>query len=105
MIVLDTSAILAILFREEEAASFRDDNLFSLAQAFLDEPFISVEPLDAAQAVIAGHAYRRCGRGHHPAGLNLGDVLAYAFARERNLPLLFKGMDFSRADIKAAQAR
>lgn len=127
MIVLDTSAILAILFREDEAASFRDrigkaggalvsagtavelaavasrnDDLFSVAQAFLDEPFISVEPVGAAQAVIAGNAYRRYGKGHHPAGLNLGDVFAYALAQERNLPLLFKGMDFSRTDIKAA---
>ena len=127
MIVLDTSAILAILLREDEAVSFRDrigkaggavvsagtavelaavasrdDELFSVARAFLDEPFISVEPLDAAQAVAAGHAYRRYGKGHHPAGLNLGDVFAYALAQERNLPLLFKGMDFSRTDIKAA---
>lgn len=127
MIVLDTSAILAILFEEEEAASFRDrigkaggalvsagtavelaavasrdDDLFSVARAFLDEPFISVEPVGAAQAAIAGNAYRRYGKGHHPAGLNLGDVFAYALAQERNLPLLFKGMDFSRTDIKAA---
>ena len=63
------------------------------------------KPLDAAQAVIAGHAYRRCGRGRHPAGLNFGDVFAYALAWETDLPLLFKGMDFSCADIKAAQAR
>lgn len=73
---------------EFAAVASRDRNLFSLAQA-----------------VIAGHAYRRCGRGRHPAGLNFGDVFAYAFARETDLPLLFKGMDFSCADIKAAQAR
>lgn len=127
MIVLDTSAILAVLLGEEEAVSFRDrigeaggamvsagtavelaavasrdNDLFSAAQAFLDEPFISVEPLDAAQAVAAGHAYRRYGKGHHPAGLNLGDVFAYALARKVNLPLLFKGGDFARTDIEAA---
>ena len=73
-----------------------------MVQAFLDEPFISVEPVGAAQAVIAGNAYRRYGKGHHPAGLNLGDVFAYALAQERNLPLFFKDMDFSRTDIKAA---
>ena len=127
MIVLDTSAILAVLLGEEEAVSFRDrigeaggamvsagtavelaavasrdNDLFSAAQAFLDEPFISVEPLDAAQAVAAGHAYRRYGKGHHPAGLNLGDVFAYALARKVSLPLLFKGGDFARTDIEAA---
>ena len=127
MIVLDTSAILAILFEEEEAASFsdrirksggvmvsagtavelaavasRDDDLFSVARAFLNEPFISVEPLDAGQAVTAGHAYRRYGKGRHPASLNLGDVFSYALAQEKYLPLLFKGEDFSRTDIKAA---
>ena len=122
MIVLNTSAILAVLLGEEEAVSFRDrigeaggamvsagtavasrdNDLFSAAQAFLDEPFISVEPLDAAQAVAAGHAYRRYGKGHHPAGLNLGDVFAYALARKVNLPLLFKGGDFARTDIEAA---
>ena len=127
MIVLDTSAILAILLEEEEAASFRDRiggaggamvsagsavelaaeasrdaDLFSAVRAFLDEPFISVEPLDAEQAAAAGDAYRRYGKGHHPAGLNLGDVFAYALARRRNLPLLFKGGDFARTDIEAA---
>lgn len=127
MIVLDTSAILAVLLGEEEAVSFRDrideadgalvsagtavelatvasrnDDLFSAARAFLDEPFISVEPLDAAQANAAGRAYRRYGKGHHPAGLNLGDIFAYALARKANLPLLFKGGDFARTDIEAA---
>ena len=127
MIVLDTSAILAILLEEEEAVSFRDrigeaggamvsagtavelvavasrdDDLVSTARAFLDEPFIAIEPLDAEQASVAGDAYRRYGKGHHPASLNLGDVFAYALARRRNLPLLFKGVDFSRTDIEAA---
>ena len=131
MIVLDTSAILAILLEEEEAVSFRDRigeaggapanhmvsagtavelaavasrdaDLFSAVRAFLDEPFISVEPLDAEQAAAAGDAYRSYGKGHHPAGLNLGDVFAYALARRRNLPLLFKGGDFARTDIEAA---
>ena len=127
MIVLDTSAILAILLGEEEAVSFRDrigeagsamvsaatavelaavasddDDLFSAVRAFLDEPFVSVEPLDAEQAIAAGDAYRRYGKGHHPAGLNLGDVFAYALAQRRNLPLLFKGRDFARTDIGVA---
>ena len=127
MIVLDTSAILAILFREEEATAFRDrivaagsamvsagtavelgavasrdEELFAAASGFLAEPFIVVEPLDEDQAIAAAHAYRRYGRGHHPAGLNLGDVFAYTLARRRNLPLLFKGEDFARTDIEPA---
>ena len=127
MIVLDTSAVRAILLGEEEAASFRDRigeaggamvsagtaveraavasrdaDLFSAVRAFLDEPFISVAPLDAKHTAAAGKAYRRYGKGHHPAGLNLGDVFAYALARRRNLPLLFKGGDFARTDIEAA---
>ena len=128
MIVLDTSALLAILLEEVEAASFRDRiseaggamvsaenavelavvadsrdaDLFSAMREFLDEPFISVEPLDAEQAAVAGDAYQRYGKGHHPAGLNLGDVFAYALARWKNLPLLFKGGDFARTDIEPA---
>ena len=57
---------------------------------------------DAAQAAIAVEAYRRFGKGRHPAGLNLGDVFPYALARRRELPLLFKGDDFSRTDIDSA---
>ncbi|MDE0409345.1 MAG: type II toxin-antitoxin system VapC family toxin [Alphaproteobacteria bacterium] len=127
MIVLDTSAVMAILLGEGEAANFRnrieaaggamlsaataveiaavssrDDALFSAAQAFLNEPFVEVEAMDAKQAAIAGDAYRRYGNGRRPAGLNLGDVFAYALARERELPLLFKGADFTRTDIEPA---
>ena len=87
---------------EIAAVSSRDDALFSTAQAFLNEPFIAIEAMDANQAAIAGDAYRRYGKGRHPAGLNLGDVFAYALARERELPLLFKGADFARTDIEPA---
>ena len=86
----------------ECAAVVGRDDLFSAVQAFLDEPFISVAPLDAEQAVAAGNAYRRYGKGRHLAGLNLGNVFAHALARRRNLPLLFKGGDFARTDIEAA---
>lgn len=127
MIALDTSAMLAILLAEEEAPAFRDlmgeagralvstgtaiefaavasrdDDLFSAAMAFLNEPFIDVEPVSVAQAAIAAEAYRRYGKGHHPAGLNLGDIFSYALARERSVPLLFKGDDFSQTDIEDA---
>ena len=87
---------------ERAAVVSRGDDLFSAARAFLDEPFVSVAPLDAEQAVAAGDAYRCHGKGRHLAGLNLGNVFAYALVRRRNLPLLFKGGDFARTDIEAA---
>lgn len=127
MIVVDTSAIVAILRREADApamraaiagaarilisavsvvelaaVSSRDETLFDGVRDFLNEPFVVVEPVDRDQAAAAVDAYRRFGRGRHPAGLNLGDVFAYALARTRGLPLLFKGDDFARTDIDAA---
>ena len=127
MIVVDTSAIVAILLREVDgpalraaiadaarvlvsavsvvelaAVSSRDDALFRDLRDFLSEPYIDVTPVDAAQAAIAVEAYRRFGKGRHPAGLNLGDVFPYALARQRGLPLLFKGSDFARTDIRSA---
>ena len=127
MIVVDTSAIVAILLREVDgpalraaiadaarvlvsavsvvelaAVSSRDDALFRDLRDFLSEPYIDVTPVDAAQAAIAVEAYRRFGKGRHPAGLNLGDVFPYALARRRGLPLLFKGSDFARTDIRSA---
>ena len=127
MIVIDTSAILALLLAEQEAREFRDairdagrvavsagtavelaavasrnDALFVAALTFLEEPWVTVEPVDSNQVAVATQAYRTYGKGHHPADLNLGDVFAYALARVRNLPLLFKGDDFSRTDIEPA---
>ena len=71
----------------------------------LNEPFVVVEPVDRDRAAAAADAYRRFGRGRHPAGLNLGEVFAYALARTRGLPLLFTGDDFSRTDIDPAPGR
>ena len=127
MIAVDTSAVLAILLAEDEAPEFRgligeaggaivsagtavelaavasrDDDLYAAALMFLNEPFVHVEPVDAAQVAIAAEAYRRYGKGHHPAGLNLGDVFAYSLARKRGVPLLFKGDDFPRTDVEPA---
>lgn len=127
MIAIDTSAILAILMGEEEAPLFRDRldkagvalvsagtaielaavssrnvRLFDKALAFLREPYIRVEAVDAEMVAVATEAYRRYGKGHHPAGLNLGDVFSYALARSRDLPLLFKGNDFVKTDVDPA---
>ena len=84
------------------AVASRDTDLFPAVRAFLDETFVSVAPLDAEQDAAAGDAYRRYGEGRHLAGLNLGNAFAYALARRRNLPLLFKGGDFACIDIEAA---
>ena len=130
MIVVDTSAIVAILQREADgpvlraaiagagrilvsavsavelvAVSSRDETLHEDVRDFLNEPFVVVEPVDRDQAAAAAEAYRRFGKGRHPAGLNLGDVFAYALARTRGLPLLFTGDDFSQTDIDSASGR
>lgn len=66
--------------------------------------FESVPP-DADTALIAYEAFVAFGKGTgHPAGLNFGDVFAYALARSRSIPLLFKGNDFSQTDIEPAMA-
>lgn len=58
-----------------------------------------VVPFDSAHARAALDAWRRFGKGRHPAGLNFGDCLVYACARLRDVPLLFKGEDFTKTDI------
>lgn len=63
---------------------------------------IQLVPLDYEQALVAGEANRRYGKGRHPAALNFGDTFSYALASVRNLPLLFKGNDFARTNITPA---
>ena len=62
---------------------------------------IYVQNVSPYQAIIARNAYRRFGRGNHPARLNLGDCFAFALAKSRREPLLFKGRDFAHPDILA----
>lgn len=129
MIVLDTSAILAILLEEPERDLFREtisragvalvsagtavelaatagrsERLRADVPAFLHQPFVKVEPVTATQAAAAVDAFRAFGKGHHPAALNFGDMFAYLLARERGLPLLFKGNDFAQTDVRSALA-
>jgi len=68
-------------------------------QAFLEDGEIDRVPVDVRQAEAAVEAFRRFGRGHHPAGLNIGDCFAYALAKTTGEPLLYKGGDFGRTDI------
>lgn len=66
---------------------------------FLKSDRTIVVPFDGELEAAAGDAFNRFGKGRHPASLNFGDCMAYAVARARNLPLLFKGDDFSRTDV------
>ena len=70
---------------------------------FLERAGIALAPVtDRAGARGPRIAWRRFGKGNHPARLNLGDCFAYALAKTAEEPLLFKGNDFSRTDIEAA---
>jgi ribonuclease VapC len=127
--VVDSSALLAILQDEPERRRFNEaieaaaERLLSVAtfvevsividarygppglhhvDLFLDRAGIELVDVDAEQARIARDAYSRFGRGRHPAGLNFGDCFSYALANTRGLPLLFKGEDFARTDLVAA---
>ncbi len=126
--VIDTSAVIACLFDEPERASLVDAmeadpvRLISVVgvveasfvilgrkragglsdlQALLDDGEIEGVPVDVRQAEAAVEAFRRFGRGRHPAALNIGDCFAYALAKTTGEPLLFKGGDFVRTDIPA----
>ena len=128
--IVDSSTIIAILRNEPDAAAIaealqRAPILRISAVTFVEaavvadndrNPLLSrrfdnlirdaqmlVEPISARQAEIARQAYRDFGKGHHKAGLNLGDCFAYALAKEMDEPLLFKGNDFSRTDVEAAE--
>jgi ribonuclease VapC len=129
-IVVDTSALLAILRNEPEKDRFVDAILAAsprfMSAAGLQEASMVIagrfgdaaawEPLDAlvsrldieivahdaALARVARTAFLHFGKGRHAARLNFGDCAAYALARANDLPLLFKGEDFSKTDIAQA---
>ncbi len=68
----------------------------------LREDEARVAAVDHDQTRIAREAFLRYGKGRHPAGLNVGDLFAYALARQRDRPLLFTGDDFRHTDVRAA---
>ncbi len=83
--------------------SARSSTLATQLDTILTRAGIQIEPVTVEQARIAREAYRRYGRGSgHRAHLNFGDCFAYALAKARDEPLLFKGDDFSHTDIEAA---
>lgn len=128
--VIETSALLAILLAESEAKAFvaaiendstRLLSAVSLLEAaivletrkgpaggreldlFIHRARIDVVPFDNVQAEIARAAYRRYGKSRHPAQLNFGDCCSYALSAGSGEPLLFKGQDFARTDAAGCQ--
>lgn len=129
VIVLDSSAVLAILFAEPDSELLIDAleaapaAAMSVANALecvmklaprpgLDESDkldafvalyeIRLAPVDAVHLRLARAAYLKFGKGRHPAGLNYGDCFTYALARSLDAPLLFVGDDFSKTDLIGA---
>ena len=128
--IVDTSALIAILRIEPDAASYAmtianatarhisavsyvecaaviDGSRDPIASRRFDDLLrvaeVVIESVTEAQARTAREAYRDFGRGSgHPAKLNFGDCFAYALAKTMNEPLLFKGEDFNRTDVKPA---
>ena len=131
--IVDTSALLAVLRNEPDASLFAraleeadscrisaanyleaaivaDGSRDPIASARLDQLLreceCTIEPVTQEQAKLAREAYRDFGKGSgHRAKLNFGDCFAYALAKATGEPLLFKGRDFSHTDVRAALKR
>jgi ribonuclease VapC len=128
-VIVDSSAILAIAFQEPEAGRFasaivqvQERHMSSVnwletmmviegrvgaraaddALLILGELAVGILPFDTAHMHEAHEAWRRYGKGRHPAALNLGDCCAYAASRIEGRPLLFKGGDFEKTDVEKA---
>ncbi len=126
--VIDTSAIIAILGKEPEgnhfgqlialmppallsAGSYVESRIVAEGRwgssgvgdlrALVASLSVTVLPFDAEQAMIAADAYSRYGRGRHPANLNFGDCFAYALSKATGERLLFKGDDFTHTDVES----
>lgn len=128
MIVVDSSALLAIALMEAERDAFTEiiGTNHCLIGAFtalechmvlrdrsgaegveyittlLTRPHIDLVGFDTELLSVARHAFDRFGKGRHRAGLNFGDCMTYALAKFRGVPLLYKGHDFALTDIRAA---
>jgi ribonuclease VapC len=128
-VIVDSSAILAIVLREPDRFRYVDAMLESTScrmsvanwlettmvvdrkgspvsisrfEDFLHDAHIELMPVSVSQATIARMAWRSFGRGFHRAKLNYGDCFAYALAKEMREPLLFKGNDFAQTDVEPA---
>jgi ribonuclease VapC len=128
--VIDTSALLAILLGEPEAEDFsrsiaRDPKRLVSALSALEAAIViharkgpagtreldlllhsagvTIVSVDVDQVLLARSAYEKFGKGHHPAALNLGDCCSYALSLSSGEPLLFKGNDFIRTDLSVVE--
>lgn len=128
--IVDSSALISILTSESDADLLEDALIASpgcqisavtyveasivldsrnrptLSHAldnFLQTLQIGIEPVTVQQARAARQAYRDYGKGRHRAGLNFGDCFAYALAKDKGEPLLFKGEDFNKTDVEVAE--
>lgn len=81
---------------------FKDQRSSQILDLVLDELQLDIVPVDTALPALARSANRRFGKGNHPARLNFGDCFAYALASQLDEPLLYKGTDFARTDIRSA---
>jgi ribonuclease VapC len=129
LIVIDSSALVAILRDEPERRPFIDaivdhgEPRLSAAtyveasmvmelrlgdrggreiDVLIEDAGIAIVPVDQAQATLAREAFRRFGKGRHRAALNFGDCFVYALAKTLDAPVLFKGDDFALTDLKHA---
>ena len=127
--IVDTSALLAILLGDREAIEFSQkiaasDKCVMSAVSFVEASIVAetsggdggvrqldsflrtagirIEAVDEECALVARQAYSEFGKGRHPAGLNLGDCFSYALAKLSGEVLLFKGDDFRKTDVKVA---
>lgn len=126
-IVIDSSALLAILFFENEADYIKQaiadsDKIYISAATYTETGIVfdsseyakknpkeldtllsiisaEIVPVTESQAIQARKAYKKFGKGKHSAKLNMVDCFSYALAKDKNLPLLYKGNDFSKTDI------
>lgn len=127
-LVIDTSAVVAIVMKEAEAERFIDAMVSARARVmtglnlletqivltfgkampgetvadFVARERIEIIPFDQQLSTLAFDAYRRFGKGRHSARLNMGDCAAYALAKARGWPLLYKGDDFALTDVERA---
>lgn len=129
--VIDTSAFLAVLLREEEAEALSalmveapvllmsaatkleaslvaEGSRFGASseavEALCQALDVQVVPFDQSHLLWALRGWREFGKGRHRAGLNLGDCFSYGLARALNMPLLYKGDDFTSTDVRSPEA-
>lgn len=129
MIVVDTSALLAVLLLEADAGRIKEilesedrvimsagtlsealivalqKNLRMDLELLLERIKVHVYTLNKAHSKFVADAYSKWGKGINPARLNFGDCFAYALAKEHDVPLLYVGNDFARTDIVSAMER